>query len=164
MRSAIGVVCSVAMITAQLPVSLAQNVASTAPQSVPSDSARAVPISPVIVNAFDAFPNGGDQLRKRIAASIVKDPNLAASLVKYLQTTPGLSKEQKLAAERGLADALNQLGIKAAELPVKALPPPAQANPESLLPYLLLAGGIAGIAGICLAACRNSEQVVVSPN
>jgi hypothetical protein len=168
MRSAIAMVSALAMMAAQMSAGLTQNVASTAPQSLPLDSAQVVSVSPVIVNAFDAFPNGGDLLRERIAAAIVKDSKLAAGLVKYVQTTPGLSKNQKLAAERGLADALNQLGIRAADLPVNVLPPaalPAQANPEVLdawVPFALLA---AGVAGICLLTCRSEAQPVpVSPH
>jgi hypothetical protein len=162
MRSAIAIVSAVATMTAQMPVGFAQNVTSITPQSAFSDSAHVITVSPIIVNAFEAFPDGGDRLRKRIAEAIVKDPKLAASLVKFVQTTPRLSKNQKLAAERGLADALNHLGIRAADIPVKvppSAPPSAQANPElsdaSWLSLFLLAGGI---AGICLLTCRSEGQ------
>jgi hypothetical protein len=167
MRSAIAVVSAVAMTAAQMPAGLAQNAVSRPAQLVSYNPAQAVFISPAIVKAFDAFPKGGDLLRKRIAETIEKEPKLAVELVKYLQTTSALSKDQKLAAERGLADALNRLGIRAADLPVRTLPPPpspVQANPEAfdafwLLPFALLAGGI------CLVACRSEGQPgPISPN
>ena len=83
-------------------------------------------VSPEVVAAFKAFPKGGDPLTKRIADLIAKDPNLAPGLVKYMQTDPSLTNDQKKAAERGFAEALKRLGIMAADMEVytKAPPPP----------------------------------------
>ena len=167
MRSAIAVVSAVAMLTAQMSAGLAQNAVSAPARSVTFNPVQDATISPAIVNAFDAFPKGGDLLSKRIAEMIAKDPKLAVGLVKYVQMTPGLSKDQKLAAERGLADALNRLGIRAADMPVKAPPPPpapAEADEAYGLYGLLALAAFAGL--ICLGVCRHDEgqPVPISPN
>src|SRR5262249_11986207 len=110
-----------------------------------------------IVAAFDAFPKGGDQLSKRISDIIVKDPKLAAGMVKYLQATPGISREQKVAAEHGLAAALNRLGIKAADMPVKApVAPVAEAYDWT---WLLALAAIAAL--ICIGVCHHHEEAQV---
>ena len=62
---------------------------------------------------FRAFPSGGEPLSMRIADLIVADPKLAPELVAYLQSTQGLNRAQKLAAEHGLAAAADRLGINA---------------------------------------------------
>jgi hypothetical protein len=164
MRSVIAVVSSVAMLVAQMPATpaFAQSAVSPAAlQRVNLNADQAGPQSPVIAEAFQAFPKGGDPLSKRIADIIAKDPKLAVALVKFVQTAPGLSKDQKLAAERGLAEALNRLGIKAADMPVKAPHPVA----EEVYDYtwLLALAAIAGL--ICLGVCHKHEnQVPASPN
>jgi hypothetical protein len=159
MRSVIAVVSSVAMLVAQMPATpaFAQNAVSPAAQRVNLNADQAGPQNPVIAEAFQAFPKGGDPLSKRIADIIAKDPKLAVALVKFVQTAPGLSIDQKLAAERGLAAALNRLGIKAADMPVKALPPVAEAYDYT---WLLALAAIAAL--ICLGVCHKNEQV--TPN
>jgi hypothetical protein len=157
MRSAIAIVSAVAMLVAQMPPVYAQNAISVPAQPVALSRAqdavdRATP-SAAIVEAFNAFPKGGDLLSKRIADVIVKEPKLAVGLVKYVQTA-NLSKEQKMAAERGLAVALDRLGIKAADMPVKA-PVAAPAEDWTWLLGLLLIPGI-----ICLGLCRHHNEEV----
>ena len=159
MRSVIAVVSSVAMLVAQVPATpaFAQSAVSPAAlQRVNLNAAQAGPQNPVIAEAFQAFPKGGDPLSKRIADIIAKDPKLAVALVKFVQTAPGLSTDQKLAAERGLAAALNRLGIKAADMPVKA-PVVAEAYDYT---WLLALAAIAAL--ICLGVCHKNEQV--TPN
>src|SRR5262249_23605269 len=133
-RISISVACSVAMLVAQIPPGLAQNAGSTPPsQAALSPAQEDVTPSPAILDAFKAFPKGGDQLSKRIEDIIVGDPKLAPGLAKYLHA-PDLNKEQKQAAFRGLAAALNRLGVKAAEKEVPPLytkegaPPPVVAE------------------------------------
>jgi hypothetical protein len=73
-------------------------------------------------------------------------------LVNYVRTA-GLNKDQKLAAERGLAAALQRLGIKPNDLPVP--PITQQADDYTYLPALgALAAVTAGL--ICLGACRHN--------
>ena len=115
------------------------------------------------MDAFKAFPKGGDLLSKRIEDIIVADPKLAPDLAKYVQTAPDLNKEQKQAAFRGLAAALNRLGIKAAELPLptKEAPyvaPPPEVYPGAALLALLALGGL-----ICVLACHEEHAGPVSP-
>jgi hypothetical protein len=161
MRSAIAVVSAVAMLVAQVPPGFAQSAVSTPAQPVVFSPGQAVTVSPAIVDAFNAFPKGGEGLSKRIADIIVKDPKLATGMVKYLQATPSISREQKLAAEHGLATALNRLGIKAADMPVKApVAPVAEAYDWT---WLLALAAIAAL--ICIGVCHHhEEQVVVTPN
>ena len=123
MRSVIAVVSAVAMVLAQMPPGFAQNAGSAQPAAYNPALDATVTVNPAIVDAFKAFPKGGDPLSKRIADIIVKDPRLGPGLVKYVMTDRGLSKDQKLAAERGLAEALNRLGVKAADMPVYKAPP-----------------------------------------
>jgi hypothetical protein len=163
-RIPISIICSVAMLVAQMPPGFAQNAVSTPAQ--PAAFGPAQDVTPAaIVDAFKAFPKGGDQLSKRIEDIIVADPKLAPDLAKYVQTAPDLNKEQKQAALRGLAAALNRLGINAAELPVytkEGAPPPvvpAYAEVPPFVPFLALAA----LAGICVVACvgeGNAAQPV----
>jgi hypothetical protein len=148
------------MLVAQVPPGFAQSAVSTPAQPVVfSPEQLNVNVSPDIVNAFNAFPKGGDQLSKRVSDIIVKNPKLATGMVRYLQATPGISREQKLAAEQGLASALNRLGIKAADMPVKA--PPVQAEAYCDWCWLLALAAIAGL--ICLGVCHHQENPV-TPN
>jgi hypothetical protein len=154
------------MLVAQIPPGFAQNAASTPPsQAAFSPAQEDVTPSPAILDAFKAFPKGGDQLSKRIEDIIVADRKLAPGLAKHMQTAPDLNKEQKQAAFRGLAAALNRLGIKAAELPVytKEAPPPVAEGygPPPFVPLLALAA----LAGICVVACQseNAPPRPVSP-
>ena len=159
-RVAISVVSGVAMLLAQMPVGFAQNAVSTPARTAAYSPAEDVTPSPAILDAFKAFPKGGDLLSKRIEDIIVTEPKLAPGLAKHVQTAPDLNKEQKLAALRGLAAALNRLGIKAAELPVykeaaPLPPPPAEVGVSPLL-LLLGLGATAGI--VCAALCNSGNE------
>jgi hypothetical protein len=162
-RIPISIICSVAMLVAQMPPGFAQNAVSTPAQPAAFGPAQDVTPS-AIVDAFKAFPKGGDQLSKRIENIIVADPKLAPDLAKYVQTAPDLNKEQKQAAVRGLAAALNRLGINAAELPVYtkegALPPPVYGGVPPILP---IAAALAALAGICAVACVGEGNAAVIP-
>jgi hypothetical protein len=153
MRSMIAVVSSVALVVAQIPPTPAFAQSAVSPQQVLQSArlnpAQAGAYNPAIAEAFLAFPKGGELLSKRIADLIVKDPKVALDLVKYVRETPGLNSAQKLAAERGLAAALDRLGIKAADMPVKAPAPVAEENWDWLLAALLLGGLIGCIASFC---------------
>ncbi len=154
----ISVACSVAMLVAQIPHGFAQNAVSAPPsQAAFSPAQEDVTPSPAILDAFKAFPKGGDLLSKRIEDIIVADPKLAPGLAKYMQTAPDLNKEQKQAAFRGLAAALNRLGIKAAELPVytKEAPPPVVPPVYGGVPWILPIIGLGVFA--CVLACQQEE-------
>jgi hypothetical protein len=168
-RVSISVACSVAMLVAQVPPGFAQTKPSTPPlQAALSPAQEDVTPSPAVLDAFKAFPKGGDLLSKRIEDIIVGEPKAAPGLAKYVQTATDLNKEQKQAALRGLAAALNRLGIQAAELPVytkegalpAAAPPPEFYGGAAFL-------GLAALAGICVVACLGSSPpgliVPVSP-
>ena len=153
----VSVVCSVAMLVAQMPPGFAQNAATTPAQPAAFGPAQDVTPSPAIVDAFKAFPKGGDLLSKRIEDIVVTDPKLAPGLAKYVQTATDLNKEQKQAAFRGLAAALNRLGIKAAELPVytKEAPPPVVPPVYEGVPWILPIIGLGVLA--CVLACQQEE-------
>jgi hypothetical protein len=156
-KTPISVACSVAMLVAQIPPGFAQNAAPTPPSQAAFSPAEDVTPSPAILDAFKAFPKGGDLLSKRIEEIIVTDPKLAPGLVKYVQTAPDMSKEQKQAAFRGLAAALNRLGVKAAELPLaKEPPPPVYAEPGVGPGPLLALVGLGVFA--CVLACLGNEE------
>jgi hypothetical protein len=156
----IGVVCSVAMLVAQIPPGFAQNAASTPPSQAAFSPAEDVTPSPAILDAFKAFPKGGDLLSKRIEDIIVTDPKLAPGLAKYVQTAPDLNREQKQAAFRGLAAALNRLGIKAAELPVytKEAPPPVAPVYGEVPPFAPILALIGLGVFACVLACNQAEE------
>jgi hypothetical protein len=159
LRVSISLVGGLAMLVAQMPPGFAQNAVSIPAQPVAAAPAQDLTPHPAILDAFKAFPKGGDLLSKRIEDIIVRDPKVASAVAKYVQTAPDLNKDQKLAALRGLAAALNRLGIQAAELPV---PPPAAALPAAAPPVTtdpgLLLLGLAATAGIICAATCGSHQ------
>jgi len=158
-KLSIGVACSVAMLGAQVPPGFAQNAASIPPSQAAFNPTEDASPSPAILGAFKAFPKGGEQLSKRIEEIIVGDPQAAPGLAKYVQTATDLNKEQKQAAFRGLAAALNRLGINAAELPVytkEGAPPPVAPPPAFYGGAALLA--LATLAAICVVACQESSS------
>ena len=169
LRLPVVIVSSVALVVAQIPPGFAQQ--NAAPPRVQSAAVAPAPDaipSPAIVDAFKAYPKGGDELSKRIADIIVSDPdNAAPGLVKYVQTTPSLTKEQKRAAFDGLAAALNRMGINAADMPTKApvykAPPPPPPVTECWGCLLFAAAVIAGV--ICAVECHGhkNEIIPVSP-
>jgi hypothetical protein len=168
-RVSISVLSGAAMLVAQIPPGFAQDAVSTPARPAALSPAQDVPPSPAIVDAFKAFPKGGDQLSKRIEDMIVADPKLAPDLAKYVQTAPDLNKDQKQAALRGLAAALNRLGINAAELPVytkEGAPPPVAPVYGEVPPFVPLLA-LAALAGICAVACGggegNAAVIPVSP-
>jgi hypothetical protein len=164
-RPAIAIISGVAMLMAQMAAGFAQSAVSTPAKPVAFSqqdlavTVKNATVSPVIVAAFKAFPKGGDPLSKQIADIIAKDPDLAAGLVKYMQTDPSLTNDQKKAAERGFAEALKRLGIMAADMEVytKAPPPPP---PTCEWCWLLALAAIAGI--ICIGVCQREHHP--SPN
>jgi hypothetical protein len=160
MRSTIDVVSAVAMVVAQIPPGFAQS-AMPVPQPATFQPSQNATPDPAIVDAFGKFPKGGEALSQRLADIIVKDPNLAPGLVNYVGTA-GLNKDQKLAAKRGLAAALQRLGIKAADLPV----PPITQQADTT--YLVALGALAAVTVglICLGVCRHNAgtNTVTSPH
>jgi hypothetical protein len=163
-RIPISVACSVAMLVAQIPHGFAQNAASPPPSQAAFSPAEDVTPSPVILDAFKAFPKGGDLLSKRIEDIIVGDPKLAPGLAKYLQTALDLNKEQKKAAFRGLAAALNRLGVKAAELPVYTKEGAPVVPYAEGPPLVAILGTIVGLGVFaCVLACREDGGPSISP-
>jgi hypothetical protein len=164
-RIPISVACSVAILVAQIPPGFAQNAASTPPSQAAFTPTEDITPSPAILDAFKAFPKGGDLLSKRIEDIIVADPKLAPGLAKYMQTAPDLNKEQKQAAFRGLAAALNRLGIKAAELPLPAKEPAYVAPPPEVYPGAALLALLGLGVFACVLACFQEEGAAapVSP-
>src|SRR5262245_49732582 len=170
LRLPVVVVSSVALVVAQISPGFAQNAAPPQVQSAAvAPAPDATPI-PAIVDAFKAYPKGGDELSKRLENIIVSDPDAnAPGLVKYVQTTPSLTKEQKRAAFDGLAAALNRMGINAADMPMPTKAPVYKAPPapppvtECWGCLLFAAAVIAGV--ICAVECHNGNPpfIPVSP-
>ena len=163
MRSVIAITSAVSIILAQMPTTgFAQTATSPqVPQPVTWSPPQIEAQNAVLAKAFKAFPNGGDALSKRISDLVAGNPKLATDLVQYVRTVPGVTYGQKIAAERGLAAALERLGIKAADMPVKAAPyvPPAEVYDYTWLAALAAAAVVAGI--VCVAgACRHDHNIV----
>jgi len=138
---------------------------------VPTSATPAAPVdqAALISSTIKAFPNGGEPLKIAISDLIVKHRELAASLATYLRTEPSLTSAQKQAIVAGLADALNRLGIVAADLalPVNAGGPVAGGPVggfDPMLLVLLAAAGAAAGFGIYEATRNNETRVFVSPN
>jgi hypothetical protein len=154
LRFLIGIVSCVAMLVAQVPSGFAQQAVSPVQPAAMGPAQDATP-SPAILEAFKAYPKGGEELSKVIEDLIVSDPQLAPGLARHLQSAAGLNKVQKQAAFRGLAAALNRLQIRAADLPVFKAPPAAQPVVEEfpwwpvVLGALLVGGGIAALVLCC---------------
>jgi hypothetical protein len=111
MRSLIAITASVTMLLAQVPLVPAYaDTTAPAPQVATQNAA--------IAAAFNAYPNGGAALSKQVLGLVMSNPKLAPDVVIYMRNTPGVNRAQKLAAEHGLAAALDQLKIKAADLGV----------------------------------------------
>jgi hypothetical protein len=159
LRFLIGIASCVAMLVAQVPSGFAQQAVSPVQPAAVGPGQDATP-SPAILEVFKAYPKGGDELSKVIEDLIVSDPQLAPALARHLQTAPSLNKEQKQAAFRGLAAALNRLQIRAADMPIyKAPPPVVEEFPwwPVVLGALIVGGGIA-----CVAFCF-ADRVPASP-
>ncbi|HEY7299127.1 MAG TPA: hypothetical protein VH684_14575 [Xanthobacteraceae bacterium] len=122
----------------------------------------------VIVDTFRAFPNGGEQLSKRIADLVVKHPKLAPELANYVVKASTLTRAQKIAAERGLAAALQRLGINAADInpppPPPELPPAAPVEEEAFDPgWLLLLAAVIGGGVACALECFHHHSTLPPP-
>jgi hypothetical protein len=108
LRSVIAVVIGILMVSVQvLAPAFGQTIPAAQTASQNNASFDAI---------FKAFPSGGEPLSMRIADLIVANPKLAPELVAYLQSTQGLNRAQKLAAEHGIAAAADRLGINAQEV------------------------------------------------
>src|SRR5205823_12656678 len=131
MRSVIAVTTAAAMLMAGFPTvpAFAQN--TVLPVKLETTTK---PVNPAILAMFKAFPQGGEELSNRIADFVVNNRKLAPELANYVVYNPGVVKAQKIAAERGVAMALERLGINAADLgpPVYKAPPPAPVVEEAV--------------------------------
>jgi len=160
MRSLIAVTASVAMLVAQVPLAPAFG------QSAPP-APQATSQYPIVAATFNAYPKGGDPLSKRIANLIVANPKLAPEFVIHMRNADGLSREQKLAAEQGLAAAADRLGIKGADLGVPltkdTVLAPSLDDPWFIALAILAVGAAAGIA-VGASQNNNNGVIFVSPN
>jgi hypothetical protein len=150
MRSLIAITASVTMLLAQVPLVPAYaDTTAPAPQVATQNAA--------IAAAFNAYPNGGAALSKQVLGLVMSNPKLAPDVVIYMRNAPGLNRAQKLAAERGLAAALDELKIKAADLGV----PITKDTVPVVAPFWedawFIAAAIAAVgAAICIAVCQTS--------
>ena len=170
LRPAIGMVSCIAMLVAQVPPGWAQNAISAPGQPAALSPAQGAPVSPAILEAFSAYPKGGPELSKLVEDLVVANPQLAPQVAKHVQTTPGLTREQKQAAFSGLAAALNRMKVQAADMSVpyerpvyKAPPAPPPVVEEFPWLGVLVGAGIVA-TGLCLAFCEEDEKrIPVSP-
>jgi hypothetical protein len=118
-------------------------------------SFRPVPVSQTspVANTFAAYPGGGPALREGIKNLVLKDPTLAAEVVRYLKTA-NLSQAEREATEQGLADALNLLLLRGEDQPGGGI------NPTVAALVVVLAGG----AGVGTYFLTQKSSNSVSPN
>jgi hypothetical protein len=160
LRKLTAVVAVTAIVAASFPSSPVFAQARVIPKTSETPTAPVDPAA-LISSTIHGFPNGGEPLKLAISDLIVKHRNLAANLVAVLHSDPSLTPAQKQASIAGLADALNRLGIVAADL---ALPVAGGAAPVVVggfpwwLVFLAAAGGIAA----CAAACQNNNDRIVT--
>jgi hypothetical protein len=136
---------------------------------IPTSATPTAPVdqTALISSTINGFPNGGEPLKLAISDLIVKHRNLASPLATHLRNEPSLTPAQKQAIVAGLADALNRMGILAADLAI----PVGQGGPVGqvsgfeplLLVFLAAAGAVVGL-GIYEATRNNDNRVFVSPN
>src|SRR6266699_2764257 len=156
MRSLIAVATVAAMLVAEFPTvpAFAQN--TVLPVRLETATPKSATVNPAIVAMFKAYPQGGEALSNRIADFLVSNRKLAPELANYVVYTPGVSRAQKIAAERGVAAALERLGINAADLgpaPVYKAPPLPPVVEEGFNPlWLLAAAALVGVA-VCAIVC-----------
>ena len=133
-------------------------------RAAPADIEQIAPIAPVdqvalISSTIHRFPNAGEPLKLAISDLIVNHREFAASLVTVLRTDPSLTPAQKEAIVAGVADALNRLGIVAADMPVKGMPVKALPAPVvGGFPWWLVFLALAGGGAACAALCGNNNN------
>jgi hypothetical protein len=157
LRKLTAVVAVTATVAAGFPSSpVVAQTGVIATRATPIEVAPMAPVdqAALISSTIHGFPNGGEPLKIAISDLIVNHREFAASLVTVLRTDPSLTPAQKQAIVAGVADALNRLGIVAADMPVKAVPaaPVVGGFPWWLL-FLAAAGGAA-----CAAACGHHNE------
>ncbi len=110
MRKKVALLTAVAMFSASMPpVSVfAQDRVATANAGVSVAS-----INPVVLATLKAFPNGGQVLTDRIRLLVLQNNDLAADVARAIKAGGLLTKAQREAAEKGLAEALARLGVMA---------------------------------------------------
>ena len=129
-----------------------------APGFAQAVSARSAPanaaIDPIVSATIKAYPSGGQALIDRIRALVLQNNDLAADVARYLTSRELMSAAQRSAVEKGLAEALNRLGI--------------YAQVEGIDPgWLLLLAG-AAVGGVAAWAAtqgnKNNSTPIVSPH
>lgn len=122
--------------------------AQTQQTTITASRSNQVDKTPQLAAAIKSFPSGGPALRRYIADLIVKDPDAAAPLARYVLAPNDMNAAQKEAVEAGLADALNRLGIVAQ---VPGISP--------LLLGLLAVGGVIGLTAVIVNNSKNDSSV-----
>ena len=94
--------------TIPVPVFAQQRVAAAAPVTAP-----AAAIDPIVLATFKAYPDGGQALTDRIRVLILQNNYLASDVARAIKANGLLAPAQRVAAEKGLAEALSRLGVTA---------------------------------------------------
>jgi hypothetical protein len=147
MRSLTALTTAVALVIAGFPTVPSYGQSAVMPVRADSEAPN-----PAVVSLFKAHPQGGERLSKEIADLIVSNPKLAPNLARYVVNSNGLNNAQKKAAERGMAAAMERLGINAADMepPIYTKAPVVE---EAFNPLWLLAAAAAVGLGVCAAVC-----------
>ena len=142
---------------------------------IPTSATPTAPVdqTALISSTIKGFPNGGEPLKLAISDLIVQHRNLAPGLATYLRNEPSLTPAQKQAIVAGLADALNRMGILAADLAVpvsqRGQVPVSQVSQVGgfdpmVVVLLAAAGAIVGLGIYDATRSNDNNRVFVSPN
>lgn len=161
MRKTVALLTAVAMFSASIPpVSVfAQDRVATANAGVSVAS-----ISPVVLATLKAFPNGGQALTDRIRLLILQNNDLASDVARAIKAGGLLTKAQRQAAEKGLAEALVHLGVMAQE-PQQPQQPQEPQEPGGLtaVQWAIFLAALAAAGGLAAYEATHKTSTV-SPN
>jgi|HubBroStandDraft_6_1064221.scaffolds.fasta_scaffold862084_2 hypothetical protein len=98
-------------VSGTIPVSVfAQERVAAAPVTAP-----AAAIDPIVLATFKAYPDGGQALTDRVRVLILQNNYLASDVARAIKANGLLAPAQRVAAEKGLAEAMSRLGVTAQE-------------------------------------------------
>jgi hypothetical protein len=145
-------------IVAATALAIAVAAVSPVPSLAQAVIARPAPTSAaidlVVTATIKAFPEGGQALTDRIRTLILQNNDLAVDVAKYLNSRELMSAAQREAVEKGLAEALNRLGISAQ----------VTNNWNDLLAFLLTVGAGAGAGFGASSFNKHGTTLLVSPH
>ena len=141
------------MCTLPAPVFAQERVAAT--QGV--ESAPVATIDQIVLATFKAYPDGGQPLTDRIRVLILQNNYLAGDVARAIKANGLLAPAQRVAGEKGLAEALSRLGVTAQVAGGLTSEP-------AIVAALAVGGGMLGFGLYEINKNNNPVTTPVSPN